>query len=238
MRKILLLILIISIPIFNSCSNEIISTDTLNEGKENYASRSGIPPTTVGQVQIGTQLWKTKNLNVSHYRNGDLIPQVQDPNSFTATTTGAWCYYDNNSANGVIHGKLYNWYAVNDPRGLAPRGWHIPSQQEWSVLDNYLGHFHTAMAMRSTTGWTFFNTYASATNSSGFSCFPSGGRFYEQPTPSYDAYFGDICFFWTSSNSNTEFRAAVYRFIDSEDDYLWSETGRYDTGMSVRCLSD
>src|SRR5262245_42075520 len=84
-----------------------------------------------GAVKIGKQVWKIKNLNVSHYRNGDPIPQVKNNAKWAALTTGAWCWYNNDSANGAVYGKLYNWYAVNDPRGLAPEGWHIPSDGEW-----------------------------------------------------------------------------------------------------------
>jgi uncharacterized protein (TIGR02145 family) len=77
-------------------------------------------------VIIGSQVWTSTNLNVSAYRNGDLIPQVQDDDTWNKLTTGAWCYYNNDSSNGTKYGKLYNWYAVNDPRGLAPKGYHIP----------------------------------------------------------------------------------------------------------------
>jgi hypothetical protein len=77
-------------------------------------------------------------LNVSKYRNGDVIPQVTNPTEWTNLTTGAWCYHLNNTTNGAIYGKLYNWYAVNDPRGLAPEGYHIPSFEEWIVLEKFL----------------------------------------------------------------------------------------------------
>ncbi len=85
-------------------------------------------------VKIGTQDWTTKNLNVSRYRNGDLIPEVRNQKEWDKLTTGAWCYYNNDPKNGAIYGKLYNWYAVNDPRGLAPEGFHIPSEYEWKTL--------------------------------------------------------------------------------------------------------
>jgi Fibrobacter succinogenes major domain (Fib_succ_major) len=71
---------------------------------------------------ICDQDWMIKNLDVDHYRNGDPIPQVTDLTAWHELTTGAWCYYENNTANGTVYGKLYNWYAVNDPRGLAPSG--------------------------------------------------------------------------------------------------------------------
>ena len=103
-------------------------------------------------VAIGSQVWMSTNLNVSTYRNGDVIPQVQDRDAWAKLTTGAWCYYENNAANGTKYGKLYNWYAVNDARGLAPAGWHIPTDQEWTVLENSLGD-DAGKKMKSTSGW-------------------------------------------------------------------------------------
>jgi hypothetical protein len=90
-------------------------------------------------VAIGTQVWTTKNLDVATYRNGDVISQVSDKDAWANLTTGAWCYYENDAKNGVKYGKLYNWYAVNDARGLAPAGWHVPTDYEWEVLSTFLG---------------------------------------------------------------------------------------------------
>ena len=98
-----------------------------------------------GQVQtvtIGTQVWTTKNLDVSTFRNGEIIPEAKTNIEWEAAGDNkqpAWCYYDNNPANGTKYGKLYNWYAVNDPRGLAPEGWHVPTDKEWKVLKETLG---------------------------------------------------------------------------------------------------
>ncbi|MGB3079964.1 MAG: FISUMP domain-containing protein, partial [Saprospiraceae bacterium] len=83
-------------------------------------------------VSIGCNTWMTKNLNVARYRNGEPIPKVTNSTTWASLTTGAYCYYANDSATyAAVYGKLYNWYAVNDPRGLAPEGWHIPSDFEW-----------------------------------------------------------------------------------------------------------
>ena len=92
----------------------------------------------IPSITICNQVWMLKNLDVSTYRNGDPIPQVTDPTTWVGLTTGAWCYYNNDPANGAIYGKLYNWYAVNDPRGLAPTGWHVPSDAEWTELSTCL----------------------------------------------------------------------------------------------------
>ena len=105
-------------------------------------------------VTIGSQIWTGCNLDVTTYRNGDVIPQVTDPTQWANLTTGAWCYYNNDPANGDIYGKLYNVYAILDPRGLAPSGYHIPSDAEWTTLTATLG------------GGTWIDTYG--TNQSFF----------------------------------------------------------------------
>ncbi|MGV9003096.1 FISUMP domain-containing protein [Flavobacterium sp.] len=148
-------------------------------------------------VVIGTQTWTQTNLNVSKYRNGDTIPQVTNQSTWANLTTGAWCYYQNNTANGATYGKLYNWYAVNDPRGLAPAGYHIPSDAERITLTTFLGGESIAGGkMKSTTGWNSPNT--AATNSSGFTGLPGGcrndyGSFY---------FIGETGYWWSSSEDD------------------------------------
>jgi uncharacterized protein (TIGR02145 family) len=124
-------------------------------------------------VKIGTQEWTKKNLNVSRYRNGDIIPEIKDAKEWAKLTTGAWCYYDNDTKNGKIYGKLYNWYAVNDPRGLAPEGYHIPSYDEWTTLKTFLGDEIAGIKMKSVEGWT---SNGNGLNSYGFSGLAGGGR--------------------------------------------------------------
>ena len=128
-------------------------------------------------VQIGTQAWTKYNLRVNRYRNGDTIPQVQDPTEWSNLTTGAWCWYNNDSTNDQVYGKLYNWYAVNDPRGLAPNGFSIPASSDWDILTGYLGGTSVAGAAMKEAGlshWLSPNT--GATNSSGFTAFGGGIR--------------------------------------------------------------
>ena len=129
-------------------------------------------------VQIGQQVWMDKNLEVETYRNGDVIPQVTDAKEWAALKTGAWCYHSNNKANGVIYGKLYNWYAVNDPRGLAPKGWHIPSKAEWTTITTFLGGENVAGGKMKATGLSLWNSpNFGATNESGFSGLPGDTRY-------------------------------------------------------------
>lgn len=144
-------------------------------------------------VIIGTQEWMKENLKVSKYSDGTPIPQVTDPIAWSNLTTGAWCYYNNDSSVGSTYGKMYNWYAVagiwqaesNPPtlaqiasrKSLAPSDWNVPSVADWSLLFNYLGGISIAGGKMKEAGlnhWLDPNT--DATNSSGFTGLPGGYR--------------------------------------------------------------
>ncbi|MEI7472110.1 MAG: fibrobacter succinogenes major paralogous domain-containing protein [Chitinophagaceae bacterium] len=120
--------------IFNTTTNGVEIKTSLGWISLSASSADALPT-----IEIGTQKWMSKNLDVAFYRNGDVIPQVTDPTAWAALLTGAWCYYNNDSTQGNKYGKLYNWYAVNDPRSLAPQGWHVPSDAEWTILETTLG---------------------------------------------------------------------------------------------------
>lgn len=185
----------------------------------------------VPTVTIGTQTWMLKNLDVTTYRNGDPIPQVTDPTAWANLTTGAWCYYENNSANGATYGKLYNWYAVNDPRGLAPAGWHVPSDAEWTTLTTYLGGESVAgNKIKATTGWNPYSGITN-TNSSGFTGLPGGSRgngIFRQ--------IGNNAFWWSSSEDNTT--AVLHRALDYSGGAAYRSSSIKLWGLSVRCLRD
>jgi uncharacterized protein (TIGR02145 family) len=183
-------------------------------------------------VTIGRQVWTSKNLNVSTYRNGDVIPEVQDKEAWAELTTGAWCYYDNAPSNGTKYGKLYNWYAVNDPRGLAPKGYHIPTDAEWTTLISYLnldGKYKAGKKIKSTSGW-YDN--GNGTNSSGFSGLPGGLRSHGGGFGG----FGQSGDWWSSSEYETSFawgRGLIYYDGGARP----SDPNKYN-GFSVRCLRD
>jgi uncharacterized protein (TIGR02145 family) len=185
-------------------------------------------------VTIGGQVWMQKNLNVCKYRNGDDIPQVQDPTLWANLTTGAWCYYENNTANGSIYGKLYNWYAVNDPRGLAPLGYHVPTDADWTTLTTFLGGTAVAGGKMKATGtslWTSPNT--AATNESGFTGLPGGSR---NDVDGLFGYVGNIGSWWSSSEDDTTAafgRTLGYSFGNVS--YFIFPKGR---GFSVRCVKE
>jgi uncharacterized protein (TIGR02145 family) len=208
-----------------------------------------INQTTFGQVvTIGTQIWQTTNLDVTTYRDGTPIPQVSDPTQWSNLTTGAWCYNNNNSANGAIYGKLYNWYAVagihdNDPNTpnkiLAPTGWHVPSDAEWITLINYLDPNanggstspNNAGGKLKSTSNLWFSPNTAATNSSGFIGLPAGWRNVVGGFLNIGAS-GD---WWSLSEANTTNAWGV------DVNYLLSDAtrGNYgkNGGLSVRCIS-
>ena len=195
-------------------------------------------------VTIGTQVWMNKDLDVTTYRNGDPIPQVTDPTQWKNLTTGAWCYYNNDPATGAVYGKLYNWYAVNDPRGLAPAGWHVPTDAEWKALEMSLGMSQSsadsldyrgkdeAGKMKEAGNAHWADPNEGATNSSGFTALGSGFRFASGGFSSltYTLYF------WTASANGASL--AWFRNLDSDDARARRKDGEKKNGFSVRCVKD
>ncbi len=185
-------------------------------------------------IPICSQVWMTKNLDVANYRNGDPIPKVTNQIEWNTLTTGAYCYLDNDSATyAATYGKLYNWYAVNDPRGLAPIGWHVPSDAEWTTLSTCLGGVALAggaMKEAGTSHWLPPNN--AATNSSGFTGLP--GAFRGEDGVFYG--IGDGADFWSSTEVGPAFgqiRWLWYSHGTLGNDYYLKQWG-----FSVRCLKD
>jgi uncharacterized protein (TIGR02145 family) len=184
-------------------------------------------------VNIGNQFWMLQNLNVSNFRNGDLIPEARtDEEWIAAGKEGkpAWCYYENKMENGAIYGKLYNWYAINDPRGIAPVGWHVPTDGEWSETTLFLGGEDAGgTKMKSPEGWTHDGN---GTNESGFSGKPGGSR---DRFGRFD-YVGHIAYWWCATPYDDEF--AWYRVIDEVPWYVYRTNYYKQNGYSVRCIKD
>jgi len=175
------------------------------------------------------QAWSSTNLDVTKYRNGDEIPQVQNA-SLGYLTTGAWCYYEYNSANGAKYGKLYNEYAVTDPRGLAPAGYRIPSNQDWSVLIGYLGEKKAGHKMKSKNGW---DNNGNGTNSSAFNGLPGGCR-------ESNGAFSGIGANGNWWSSTVYYGSDYFTFYDTSCYVYRYKTSYYANGdfFSVRCLKD
>lgn len=185
-------------------------------------------------VSICCQSWMTKNLDVNTYRNGDIIPLVTDNGTWGALTTGAYCYYNNDSTTyAAIYGKLYNGFAVNDPRGLAPEGWHVPTDFEWTTLENCLGGNSVSGGLLKemfTTNWTTPNT--GATNISGFTGVPGGNR----NSSGTFTFLGTDGYWWSSSASNAS--GAWYRHLFYNLSGSVKGGGLYRNGFSVRVIRD
>jgi uncharacterized protein (TIGR02145 family) len=191
----------------------------------------------ISSVKIGDQEWQMKNLDVDRFRNGDPIPHARTDEEWEAAGergVPAWCYYKNDKKNGKKYGKLYNWYAVYDSRGLAPEGWHIPTDDEWTTLTDYLGGEDIAGGKMKATGTAYWNSpNKDATNESGFSVLPGGYR-------SSDGSFSSIrftAFFWSA----TEDGASLYawgRTLYNDGSNVYRNYYFESVGASVRCLRD
>ncbi len=184
-------------------------------------------------VTVCNQVWMEKNLDVTTYRNGDPIPKVTDATSWAALTTGAYCYYNNDSATyASIYGKLYNWYAVNDPRGLAPVGWHVPTNVEWAILETCLDGSTLAGSKLKETGFTHWvSPNSGATNTNGFSGLPGGTR---DNTGSFGG-IGNNGYWWSSTPATTG--AWQHGLIYNSGSISTNDNNR-EYGLSVRCIRD
>jgi uncharacterized protein (TIGR02145 family) len=186
-------------------------------------------------VKIGTQIWMAENLKTTRYNDGTKIPAVKDSASWMNLTTGALCYYKNDSVTyNATYGPLYNWYAVNTGK-LAPTGWHVPTDAEWTTLTNYLGGLDVAGGKLKETGtshWQSPNT--GATNETGFTAIPAGRR---DPGTNFQVC-GWIAAFW-SSTIYPYWNAALGRELASDIISVYQNNPPSRTqGRSIRCVKD
>ena len=203
-------------------------------------------------IVIGTQEWMAENLNTSIYRNGDEIStdlSNSDWNNAFYTQQGAWAYYNNDSSNACPYGKLYNWYACMDPRGLCPAGWHVPTDDEWNTMIDLLDPlFDGGTNLLDTAGralksvgtveggdgywFSYSNDGVVGTNSSGFSGLPGGHRF---GFGDYDL-LGRNAYFWTSTPQDSSY--AWYRLLYYWESMVFRHQYLKNFGFSVRCIRD
>jgi len=212
---------------------------------------------TYDYLTYGDQVWTVENAEMVTYRDGTPIPQVTDNTEWQSLATGAWCYYDNDPTKP----RLYNWYAVmgihdavslTDPsqrKQFAPEGWHVPSDAEWTTLEEHLianGYNYDstttgnkiAMSMASTTGWiSSTGTGAvgndqSTNNDSGFNAFPEG---YRNDDGSFNNE-ANFAFFWSSTEYNSD--DAWFRSLSSYNSDLFRGGNHEQNGFSVRFVKD
>lgn len=206
---------------------------------DSKSDSDSIPISQYPEVKIGSQTWMAKNLDVGTFRNGDPIPEAKTDAEWDAAGDAkkpAWSYYDNDTANGTTYGKLYNWYAVNDSRGLCPQGWHEPTNAEWDTLVSYLGGQYVAggkMKEAGTDHWESPN--AGATNSSGFSALPAGARGIDEDF----SFLGSGTGFWSTTEDEYHSDSMAYAWgLDYRHSVLPHFTGVKEGRFSVRCVLD
>ena len=248
---------------FGKFTMDYSNSNLIIGGSQNTSSNT-INSSTINSVKIGTQTWMTENLNVDRFRNGDLIPEAKTDEAWKRAGENkqpTWCYYNNDPANGEKYGRLYNWYSVNDSRGLAPKGWHIPSDDEWSTLWLYKGAFSNKM--KSVTGWDSFTKKrgcynnmimsdefcynckgisfhtlqvfsGNGNNSSGFNAFPGGMRYANGTF----LFINTMAAFWSSSHYPTGNNKAGYVFRSCEEAGIGVSSLEKGYAVSVRCIKD
>jgi len=195
-------------------------------------------------VKIGDQWWMAENLKVTHYRNGATIPVVTSSDDWYNLSTGARCIYENDQSNVATYGYLYNWYAVDDSRNIAPSGWHVPSDAEWKELEMYLGMSQSEadgtgyrgtdeggkLKEAGTTHWNSPNE--GATNESGFAALPGG---YRDSGGNFGG-LGSNAAFWSSAGHNSDLAWSRTLHYDNAGVYRYGDDKRY--GFSVRLVRD
>ncbi len=182
---------------------------------------------------IGSQVWMAENLRVTHYRNGDAIPNEIDAGNWAGLSTGVYCWYDNDQSANEKYGALYNWYTVYDSRGLCPEDWHVPTDAEWTTLTTYLGGTSVAGGKMKATSDLWNSPNTDATNSSSFSGLPGGFRYNNGAFNS----IGTSGLWWSSTESSSN--SAWYRnlYYYNGNVYVYNNYGKQ-YGFSVRCLRD
>lgn len=184
----------------------------------------------VKTVKIGNQTWMAENLNTEYFSNGDPIPyaeSIEDWSEAAENSQPAWCYFDNDPENGKKYGRLYNWYAVNDSRGIAPSGWRVASDEDWDELAETLGGEEVGKKIKSKQGW---NDDGNGTDEVGFNALPGGLRDIDGEF----GYRGEACYFWTSTEYSEE--NAADRFLNHDEDEIDSYDLGKSSGYYIRCI--
>jgi uncharacterized protein (TIGR02145 family) len=208
----------------------LVSFTTLKPFPENGSVVKDIENNTYHTIVIGNQVWLKENLNVTKYRDGGSIIDLTDLNNWSEVNNsyGAYSNYNNDTNLSAIYGKLYNWYAANNSRGICPVGWHVPTQKEWHELIDFLGGNAIAggsLKENGTTNW--YSPNVGGSNISGFTALPSGYRELDGTFQS----LGYTTYIWSS----TEFYALA---LGNNENNIGSTFADRSEGFSVRCVMD
>ncbi len=228
-----------------SCSSEPNSDGNSSNINEEGPILTDIDGNTYESISNCEQTWSKSNLNVSKYSDGTIIPQVTCKAQWANLTTGAWCYYENYNSNGTTYGKLYNWYAVIGihnaasttnlalRKNLAPTGWHIPTDTEWTLLTDCLGGTSVAggkMKEAGTSHWANPNT--AATNRSGFTALPGAARSGDGNWAGGNGFGG-----WWSTTETGSLLGLIH-YLNYDQGNISSGIFNMKSGLSVRCIKD
>ena len=233
----------LSIVFMLSCSKDPVTTEKKSDALETGAV-TDIDGNVYQTVKIGGQWWMAENLKTTRYRNGDALLKVTHSSEWAGLESGAFCSYNNDDSNVSTVGLLYNWYAVDDNRNIAPVGWHVPTDAELKELEIYLGMEQSDVNRTGfwrgadqglklkQTGATHWNSPNNGTNESGFSALSSGSR-------SYAGTFADMgatAFYWSSTPSGSD--RAWYRLLNNSLPGVFRYQREIRNGYSVRCIKN
>jgi uncharacterized protein (TIGR02145 family) len=205
----------------------LISTACYIMACHNQGAQQNLASNELGSIKMGDQIWAEANLDVVNFRNGDLIPEVRSAEEWEKAgkeKRPAWCYYENDSVKGKTYGRLYNWYAINDPRGISPNGWHVPTNEEWIALETHLGVPNAGLRLKCNKGWM---NNGNGDNLGGFCLMPGGYR-------GRDGRFsgvGEFLYLSSSSEGKSE---------DSKEGKIpiWGRGVQFENTDAMRCLLD
>jgi uncharacterized protein (TIGR02145 family) len=219
------------ISFFSFLTNSCKKYDEFNNNPGTVTDQDGNVYRT---VSIGTQVWMVENLNTTKYRNGEPIANITDDTVWFDLTSGAFCNYNNDTANSTTYGRLYNWYAVNDSRNIAPVGWHVPSEEDWTTLTTYLvgGESEAGGKLKEAGIAHWLSPNTDATNKTGFTALPGG---YRNFTGTFLGIgYGD--YYWSSveDDDSDALCRALYCNSSQVDKASFYKT----VGISVRCIKD
>ena len=218
--------------------NQKIQVSGISNSKKNGPELIDVDGNVYQTIKIGTQVWMKENLRAGKYRNGDPIVSGLPYSTWISTTIGATDIYGGNGKYLATYGNLYNWYATIDPRGLCPVDWHVPTNDDWNQLSDFLGGDNVAgLKLKSTSSLWTQSEFISADNSSGFSGLPAGVKAFGNFDFPYSSVRGTT-HFWTSSSDYSIY--AKYRSLSATVTILEGRSLSYDKkyGFSVRCLKD
>jgi uncharacterized protein (TIGR02145 family) len=177
-------------------------------------------------VTIGTQQWMAENLKTTKYNDGSAIQLIQVQSTWASFTGGAYSDYDNTPDNSAVYGRLYNFNVVDNAKNVCPQGWRVPTTNDWTVLENYLGSSLAARKLKSTSGWLGDN--ANGTNETGFNALPSGFR-----DVTGFGLQGTLGYWWTSSAASSSAATGILMSINS---YLEKPIINKQNGIAIRCI--